>query len=359
MRSRGGVKGLKKQAWLFAKVVTMYIGSVIGAGFASGQEIMQFFVLHGADSIKGLLLVTVLFAYLGGYVMYLCTSLQSVSYKGVFMRLMGRRAGVMMDRLNLCMLLGSLSVMMAGSAAVFEEQFGLPPAIGVAAVLGLTALVLLGGLEGVLTATVLLVPLKFVAVTGIALAVLCLDGRAVQPLPADTVCDGIAGNWLVSAFLYVSYNIVVPMSALSSLGLVIPRRMGIAGGITGGLLIGLTVSLVALALGQHLPDLYGYQIPMLYLAGRLGPCYRLLLSLLIWLAILTTAIAQAHGFASRLAAGSAAKYRVYGLGACLFALPLSIVGFSNMVRFLYPLFGCAGLILLLALIAAPFAKKLR
>ncbi|NMA52382.1 MAG: hypothetical protein GX949_05185, partial [Peptococcaceae bacterium] len=109
---------MKKQAWLFAKVVTMYIGSVIGAGFASGQEIMQFFVLHGLDGIKGLLLMSVLFAYLGGYVMYLCTSLRSASYKDVFIKLIGRQAGAVMDRLNLCILLGSLSVMMAGSAAV-------------------------------------------------------------------------------------------------------------------------------------------------------------------------------------------------------------------------------------------------
>jgi uncharacterized membrane protein YkvI len=348
---------LKKQAWLFAKVVTMYIGSVIGAGFASGQEIMQFFVLHGLDGIKGLLLMSVLFAYLGGYVMYLCTSLRSASYKDVFIKLIGRQAGAVMDRLNLCILLGSLSVMMAGSAAVFKEQFGLPPAAGTVAVLCLTALVLLSGLEGVLAATVVLVPLKFVAVTGIALAVMCLDGWLFQPVPVDTVPGGVAGNWLVSAFLYVSYNMVVPVAALSSLGRIVPRRLGIAGGITGGLLLGLAVSLVALALWQHLPDLYGYQIPMLYLAGRLGPGSRLLLALLIWLAILTTALAQAHGFASRLAAGSAAKYRIYGLGACLFALPLSAAGFSTMVRYLYPLFGGAGLILLLAIIAAPLAKK--
>jgi uncharacterized membrane protein YkvI len=225
---------LKKQAWLFAKVVTMYIGSVIGAGFASGQEIMQFFVLHGLDGIKGLLLMSVLFAYLGGYVMYLCTSLRSASYKDVFIKLIGRQAGAVMDRLNLCILLGSLSVMMAGSAAVFKEQFGLPPAAGTVAVLCLTALVLLSGLEGVLAATVVLVPLKFVAVTGIALAVMCLDGWLFQPVPVDTVPGGVAGNWLVSAFLYVSYNMVVPVAALSSLGRIVPRRLGIAGGITGG-----------------------------------------------------------------------------------------------------------------------------
>ena len=33
---------LKGDFWLLAKISTAYIGAVIGAGFASGQEIMQF-----------------------------------------------------------------------------------------------------------------------------------------------------------------------------------------------------------------------------------------------------------------------------------------------------------------------------
>jgi uncharacterized membrane protein YkvI len=56
---------LKGDFWLLAKISTAYIGAVIGAGFASGQEIMQFFILHDGKGLTGAVLATLLFSYLG------------------------------------------------------------------------------------------------------------------------------------------------------------------------------------------------------------------------------------------------------------------------------------------------------
>lgn len=350
---------MKGQLWLLAKVVTIYIGGVIGAGFASGQEIMQFFILHGAGGLKGVVLATVLFAYLGGYIMFLCTSLKSTGYKEIIALLLGPRAGRIMDLFNLCMLLCGLGVMLAGSAAVFGEQFGLPGNAGVLVVATLTALVILGGLDGVLTANVFLVPLKFLAISLISLAALCLSEGPANLETVVPATSGVAGHWAVAGFLYVSYNMVVPVAVLSSLGKFVPRKIGVAGGVLGGLLLGMAVYLVTLAGLRYYPEVSAYQVPMLYLAGRLGEGYRLALGVIIWLAILTTAIAQAHGFASRLANGSLKPYRIHGIGACLLAIPLSGFSFTALVRFLYPIFGCVGLLLMLVLLVAPFAKFIR
>ncbi|TEB04154.1 hypothetical protein Psch_03876 [Pelotomaculum schinkii] len=356
---KGALISLKGQVWLLAKVVTAYIGAVIGAGFASGQEIMQFFILHGASGLKGVALATALFAYLGGYVMFLCTSLKSTGYKEILTLLLGSRVGKVIDILNLCMLLAGLSVMLSGSAAVFGEQFGLPARAGVLVVATLTAMVILGGLDGVLTANVFMVPLKFLAVSLISLAALRLGGGPVNLEPVVPAAAGVAGHWAVAGLLYVSYNMVVPVAVLSSLGRMVPRKIGVAGGVLGGLLLGAAVCLVTLAGLRHFPEASTYQIPLLYLAGRLGYGFQQALGLLIWLAILTTAIAQAHGFASRLAGGALKPYRIFGVGACLLALPLSGFSFAALVRLLYPLFGCVGLALLLALLAAPFSKFFR
>ncbi|MDQ7864677.1 hypothetical protein RCO48_36995 [Peribacillus frigoritolerans] len=42
-----------------------YIGIIIGAGFASGQEVLQFFTSFGIYSVLGIVVATVLFAFLG------------------------------------------------------------------------------------------------------------------------------------------------------------------------------------------------------------------------------------------------------------------------------------------------------
>ena len=46
-------------------LVMGYLGAVIGAGFASGQEIMQFFVNYGSCGLTGALTATFLFALMG------------------------------------------------------------------------------------------------------------------------------------------------------------------------------------------------------------------------------------------------------------------------------------------------------
>lgn len=350
---------LRGNFWLLAKVVTAYIGAVIGAGFASGQEIMQFFILHGSGGLLGVALATALFAYLGGLVMFLSIKMRSVNYREILSYLLGPRAGKIMDVLSLMMLLGGLSVMMAGSAAVFGEQFGLPARAGVWVVATLTSLVVLGGLEGVLTANVFLVPLKFLAVVVISLSALWGTGGLSGPIPAASPGEGVAGHWVLAGLLYVSYNMVVPVAVLSSLGRFVPLKLGVAGGVLGGLLLGLAVFLVALAGMANLPEVATYQIPLLYLAGRLGECFRWALGFLIWLAILTTAIADAHGFASRLAPEGGPRYRLFGIGACLLALPLSGLSFTGLVRLLFPLFGYAGLVLLICLLFVPLVNFFR
>jgi len=348
-----------KKFLLFVKVVTAYTGVVIGAGFASGQEIMQFFVLHGSNGLLGVILATVLFAYLGGLVMFLSIKMKTTNYKKLLSYLLGPGAGKVMDLLNLLMLLGGLIVMMAGSAAVFSEQFGLPACLGVWVVGVFTSIVILGGLEGVLTANILIVPLKFLLIILItSLTILKAEGGSLLNPPSD-IPGGVAGHWAWAGFLYVSYNMVVPVAVLSSLGSSIPLKIGVAGGAAGGLLLGMAVSLVTVAGLLYLPEVSSYQIPLLYLAGHLGKGFHWVLGILIMMAILTTAIADAHGIASRLAPQGGMLYRLYGVGSCVLALPLARFSFTGLVRLLYPLFGYVGLVLLICLIIVPVYKFLR
>lgn len=345
---------MKDNIFKCLKVITVYIGAIIGAGFASGQEILQFFILHGQRGLSGVLLATVLFAYLGGLVMYLSIRFYTTNYKELLSNLLGPVMVRVVDKLNLVILFCGLIVMMSGSAAVFGEHFGLPPGAGVFFVFVFTSIVLVGGLKRFLMANIFLVPLKLIAVlliTGMAI----VRAEMIQ-VPALMPGGGVAGHWVWASLLYVSYNMLVPLAVLSSLGQSIPMKIGVGGGVVGGLLLGITVYLVTFAGLLYLPQLMSCQIPLLYLAGYLGSGFHWILGLLIWLAILTTAIANAHGIASRLAPKGGIHYRLAGIGACIMAVPLASFKFKDLVSFLYPLFGYAGMILLICLLAIPAIK---
>jgi len=335
------------------KVVALYAGAVIGAGFASGQEILQFFVLFGPRALLGTLLVAALFAYLGAVVLGTATGLQSTSYRGVIDRFLGCRLGAVMDLVSMVVLFGGLGLMLAGSGAVAQQQFGLPPAVGVLGLAALTSLVIYRGLVGVIEVNVLIVPVKVLTVALICLCAL-LGGQGSPGEAVEKAAPG-GGCWWLAAILYVSYNLIILVAVLASVGRTIPRVAGMAGALAGGLMLGGTAALMTAALAAHLPETGTAQVPMLYLAGMIHPALAGIASVVIWLAIFTTAVAEAHGLAARLAAPGTSRYRVYGIAAVFGALPATYAGFPELVRLFYPLFGYAGLLLLVSLSLTPLA----
>lgn len=344
---------------LTIKIMTLYAGTVIGAGFASGQEIMQFFVSFGINGLWGVGLATILFIYLGSLIMALAIKLRTTNYWELLQYLLGKRAGQVMDFLNWLMLPGGLVVMLAGNGAVFSQQLGLPRLLGTILAAVITCMVIMKGLPGVLTANLILVPIKILALAAICLFVFFHQGGLPHPLPEALPADKVAGHWALSGILYVSYNMIVPVAVLSSLGRSIPFEIGITGGALGGLFLGITAALITLAGLAFYPDVLGYQVPVLFFVRSLGFFLQLFLSLLIWMAILTTAIANAHGFASRITHEGGRIYKVAGIGITLLAVPFARHDFSRLVQLLYPLFGYTGLILLFALLLTPVIKKIR
>ncbi len=346
---------VRGEGGMVVRLVATYIGAVIGAGFASGQEILQFFSMFGYKGLLGVLVSTVLFAYLGSRVLDLSVRLRCSNYQELMSYLLGPRAGALMDKLSLFMLIGGLGVMLAGSGAVVEEYLGLPEWLGIGLTMLFIVAVLFNGLQGLLTVNVILVPVKLLAVSIIACLALVYKGLPAE-LPA-VAQKGVGGHWLWASLLYVSYNMVVPLAVLSSMGRTISRKIGVCAGILGGLGLGVTAALVTLAGLAFYPEVANYQVPMLYMASGVSTSLRPLFALLIWVAIVTTAIADAHGFASRLAPQGGKRYRVAGLLACAAVLPLTSIGFADLVSFLYPLFGYAGLLLMGALLVVPLIKS--
>lgn len=53
---------------MLKRVITIalaYIGVVVGAGFASGQEVLQYFVAHGKIGMMAVLMTAILMALVG------------------------------------------------------------------------------------------------------------------------------------------------------------------------------------------------------------------------------------------------------------------------------------------------------
>lgn len=72
------------------QIAGAYIGTIVGAGFASGLEVLQFFTSFGWLSFFGVIVATLLFAFLGMNITQIGSRLQTHSHKEVVYSICGR-----------------------------------------------------------------------------------------------------------------------------------------------------------------------------------------------------------------------------------------------------------------------------
>ncbi|MDD2497211.1 MAG: hypothetical protein PHY90_03610, partial [Desulfitobacteriaceae bacterium] len=126
-------------------VAMAYIGTVVGAGFASGQEVLQFFGFFGFWGLAGLMLAMVLFSYFGYLILKLGDELDADSHLPIIKHAGGKWIGGIIDYVIIFFLFGALAVMGAGAGALFSEQFGLPNFLGSVILIGVSLFTVLLG----------------------------------------------------------------------------------------------------------------------------------------------------------------------------------------------------------------------
>ena len=131
----------------------LHIGTVVGAGFASGRN-SQFCYLR-LNGFLGLIIVTALFILYGYIIMNLGKTFNSFSYLDVIKKAGGRYIAPILDFLITFFLFGSLTAMVAGSGAIFKQQFKIPEIWGNLVMIILTTITVLMGIKGVINSCLL------------------------------------------------------------------------------------------------------------------------------------------------------------------------------------------------------------
>lgn len=326
------------------QVAATYVGAVMGAGFASGQEIQQFFANYGGWGLAGIFLSAGLFAVFGWMMMDLQAIWRVTTYSDFFRLLIGPTWGKRMDLFISVLLFVGLLAMLSGAGALFHQYFGLSSWVGVA----LTSVILILALwfrgEGVLWINSVLIPLKFVFCLGIAVLAIVMgsqgDGEGLS-----AAANPFMHNWVFSAILYVSFNLTLALVVFASLGKEVQKPGAKWGALLGGAALGLFAGAIGGAL-LRFPEVKGLEIPMVAVAGKLGEWTAFCYVLVLWLAMITAAIGNAFSLVTKLAETRRIPPRIAAFTLIFLAFPLAGVKFSVLVKVAYPVFGYLGLVLL-------------
>lgn len=323
------------------QVAFTYIGTIVGAGFATGQEILHFFTRYGSLATLTIIATSVLFVLLGTKIMLVAHDIKAQSYEDLNRFLFGDKAGPWISLFTLVFLFGITSVMLAGAGSVFQEHFNLSYQFGLFLTLALTFIVLLKGVDAILTVNSIVVPL-ILAFTVI--------------LVYTTMLSPSAGNWLqlesdystlkiwMSPFLYAAFNLALAQAVLVPIGAEIKDRSVLYwGGITGGIGIGLMLLAGHFALSAQMPGITQFEIPMGVLLIGLSQTVQYLFLAVIFAEIFTTFIANVYGMTRQLEQRLKINQSLLIIFILSLSYGISLIGFKALLSTLYPLFGMVSL----------------
>ena len=119
--------GLNKEV---SKIGFAYVGIVVGAGFSTGQEVMQFFTSYGLWSYIGVILSGLILGFIGRQVAKIGSAFDAQNHESTLDYLFSDVFSKIIDYLLIFFLFGISVTMIAGAGSTFQESFGVPTWLG-------------------------------------------------------------------------------------------------------------------------------------------------------------------------------------------------------------------------------------
>lgn len=337
---------LKKDYHVILQMAAVFIGTIVGAGLASGQEITQFFSTYGYMSFMGIVICCFIYIIFGKIIISLSIKYNLKSYSDLIFLVNPSFVGKAIDIIMGLFLVSSAAIILAGSGALLHEFFRLSPFIGIFIMASISLYVLLMDTKGLIEINSFIVPsLSIVIITIFILYLLFNDNvnlLYIKNIPA------IKKAWLPSSFIYGGFNIFCCSGVLIPLSLEIKNKKSLFLGLTLGS-IGLTILslIINLLLILNIPYIFKYEIPLLYISNRFGKFIQSLLLLIIWLEMFSTEVSDIYSVCKSLTESINLSYKKSVFLVIAIALPVSQIGFVNLISILYPAFGILSLIFML------------
>ncbi|MBW7458210.1 hypothetical protein ACFOLF_31040 [Paenibacillus sepulcri] len=345
-----------KQFGKVLQIAFTYMGTIVGAGFATGQEILQFFTRFGYWGAATILLATAMFIWLGAKMMLIASDISAKSYEDVNKKLFGPRFGRWVSHFMLIVLLGVNAVMLAGAGTIFTENWNVSYQTGLLVTLIGCFFLVRKGMSAILTINSIVVPLMLVFTLIIVVDTLNTPGSSRWMLLTSDYSPFAV--W-ASPLLYAAFNLSMSQAVLVPLGAQVrDRKTIIAGAWIGGIGIGFMLIAGHMALSLYMPGIQQYAIPMGGIARELGHGMQWIYIGLIFAEIFTTLVADIYGLTLQLKERMKMSHTRITLIVLVICYAASQIGFGPLLSTLYPIFGLVSLGWLALLIkqSAPLGK---
>lgn len=327
------------------KCLMITIGTLIGAGFASGKEIATFFNRFSDQGLAGIIFASVLFGGIVVVILWIANKRKVTAYQSLVKNRYLKYVIKVFTLICFC-------IMISAIGTYGKEQFHLNFWVGTFLASLLCFFFFLLKLKGLERINNVLVPIILLGIVLISCTL-----HLVDAIPEGNASSAsfLLSNWLQSAILYVGYNSILLIPILMELGEYHfqTREIWLL-----GLLVTLMLCLAGLMIfsdiNAYYPEILNTEMPMLFVAKLSHPAIYQLYNVAILFAIFTTAFSCGYAF---LRMHSEKNYFRNCVFICVMSVLIARIGFSNLINWCFPIFGYVGLLQMLYILIVHRNKK--
>ena len=324
--------------------VFLIVGSIIGAGFASGRELSLFFAEFGYNSLYFLPIVFILFYYLFKFFL----SLGAVeNFENVFDINKKTNSSIFFNIAIFAIFLIYSSAMFSGAVEVLTNNFiEVPSIVFVVLVFLLAYFVLRFGLSGLVRINVIAIPII------ILLLVVYAVYSTINPITQLEYIPSSQNAYIlpISIVVYVFTNILLSYFILVQAGRGLDKNHIQKTSLFASLIVCFVLLICIICLIENGAVVMDASMPFVVLTLRLGDPFPLIFMAVLFLGIITSLFSCLHTLNSSFKN----KTKKTGLWICLIVALISTIGFQTIVNYCYPVIGLFGVIIVCRLVRAVF-----
>ena len=307
----------------------VFKGVVIGGGYATGRELVEFFFASGpVGALYGILLATLIWSIVCAVSFVFAQAVRGYDYRTFFKALLGP-GWVVFELAYLALIILIIAVIAAAAGTTGAALLGWPGWVGtallMASIVGVCTFGSLGVERMFRVSSLILYAIYFLFVV---IAFSYFGDRTLANLAAPVPTDG----WAAGGLFYASYNVVGVIAVLPFLVHQRSRRDAVVSGLLAGPLAMLPGFLFFLAMIAFYPDIGNEALPSNFLLGQvqLG-WFTLLFNLMLFIALLETGVGGVNAITDRVADAYEARRKTTFPRLGFLALSAGIVFGSGVV----------------------------
>ncbi|CED93058.1 YkoY integral membrane protein [Romboutsia ilealis] len=335
------------------KLAGTYISVCIGSGFATGQEIMQFFSAHGMISILSNIICMGIMAYCGASLLEIGNQKNLKSSNDIFEYLCVKHIGKLFKGFMPIFFFCSFVIMLSGAGASINQYYGISKNIGSLILAIITLCSVLLGINKVISILGNIGPMIAIISIGVGTVTIsrnidsfCIADEIIGTLNITKAID----NWWMTAIIYSGLNLIIATPFLVGVGATATNKTNcIWGGILGGIVFMIAAMTLNMGIMSDIQNTYITEIPTLYMAKNIGPIVGMMFSFMLIAGIYTTAVPLLWSVCDSFSKEKTSKFTLIALFCTVIGFIGSRLPFSMLVNIIYPMSGLFGVIIIISI----------